>query len=205
MMRKPHVLGSVVLLALACAPLHAVAGPITFQFGGVIEDSGGHPSFAAGDTFTGSLTFDSDLVNQTPSNPALGTYDPAPGAAPFTLTVTNAQNGAWSLNVFADYLLVWVPNLSLNETMSGFGVQFTTDGQNVGGNLQVVTPMTSVALPTIAPDLSLAQYAAVSFRTEGHNITGTVTSLTAVPDPAPTLLLLGLGLVGLTAWGKWGG
>src|SRR4051794_8937159 len=102
-MHKTHF--ALVLLftgfALVGLPAHTSAAPITFNFSGTATAV--NPlligTFTPGDTLSGSLTFDSDLVDSNP-DPTVGRYAPIESLT-FTLGSYTASfvNGSGFVNV----------------------------------------------------------------------------------------------------------
>lgn len=205
MMRQLSIriaLGVILGGLLSCGPTAAIAAPVTFSFSGVVNhvDARLFPAFSAGQTFSGSYTFESTTPLTRPGNryngaitafgANLGSYNAVLGAGNNFIAVTNHRG-------FDRYTLS--APLTPVPGAPGLALRFRLDLIDHSGNA-----FSSRALPTTPP--SLSSFAANRWRlvfedaTGRARIRGMLTSLTAVPLPA-AVILFGAGLVALAGFG----
>ena len=182
----------------------ATAAPVTFSFTGVVShvDTKLFPTVTAGQTLSGSYTFESGTALSRPGNryngaitafsANLGSYNAVLGAGTNFIAVANNQS-------FDRYAL----SAPLNPGAPGLALRF---------RLELVDPSSGTfsnrALPMTPP--SLSSFATTRWRLVFENahgtarIRGVLTSLTAVPLPA-AVVLFGTGLVALAGLGAGSG
>ncbi len=198
-------LGLLLLLATS-----APAAPITVQFEGTVDFADTDNGFfantvSAGDTFTGSYTYDSTLADSN-ATATQGEYRYTTGGAFGMTTTINSMvfqtaadvSGQNRIEIFADDPFnddrygIWN---SANDPHNGYVV----DSQILMLTDASKTANASDALPTVAPDLNLFptinQFSLV-LTDESHMdidaFYGTITSISLVPEPS-TAVLAGLG------------
>lgn len=182
----------------------------TYNFAGSfwsVIDGGGHLG-GIPTTFTGSVTFDPSQLDSFPSDPGLAWYIFGPG--PFmTVDVhgffTDTSGGLRIdiLNTSIDSISVFGTNRSSVPVNSNI---LNPDLGNQGFVLNVGAINNSIfsndSLANVFPSWNDIGSAGLVLRyreaTSGDliQLTGTLTSLTAVPEPS-TWLLFGIGLIGL--------
>lgn len=210
-------------LAAACALMVATtaqAATVTYYFGGTLDTVPRGPSFAIGDSFTGSFTFESTSVNLNSfSSPFVGDYVDDSSAIEGTVneysfsssnTSTCSGSGACvGIRVFND-----TPTLGdyFEASSAVYGILAPVTGPNLDGlvpqQLFVAlqdpsnTVFNSVALPPILPLSSFdgARFSIRFFDTVNvgqPDVAGPLTYLSTtppIPEPSTTAMLaLGLG------------
>ena len=196
------VLGTILWGILSSFPTEGIAAPITFSFTGVVShvDTKLFPTVTAGQTLSGSYTFESGTALSRPGNryngaitafsANLGPYNAVLGAGTNFIAVANNRS-------FDRYAL----SAPLNPAPGAPGRAFRF-------RLELVDPSSGTfsnrALPMTPP--SLSSFATTRWRLVFENehgtarIRGVLTSLTAVPLPA-AVLLFGAGLAALAGLG----
>lgn len=182
----------------------AIAAPVTFSFTGVVGhvDTSLFPTFNAGQSVSGSYTFESTTSLSGPGN----RYNGAITAFTGSLGAYNAVLGTGN-NFIAvrnnlptgDHYIVSAP-LAPVPSISGLtGLRFRMELIDPTGQV-----FNGTGLPTTPP--SLSAFATNRFRLIFEDANGTarlrgsLTSLTAVPLPA-AVVLFGAGLVALAGLG----
>lgn len=195
-------LGAILCVFLSDGLTVATAAPVTFSFTGVVSrvDTNVFPTVIAGQTLSGSYTFESGTALSLPGNryndaitafsANLGSYNAVLGAGTNFITVTNNRS-------FDRYAL----SAPLNPVPGAPGLALRF-------RLELVDPSSGVfsnrALPMTPP--SVSSFATNRWRLVFENangkarIRGVLTSLTAVPLPA-AVILFGAGLVALAGLG----
>ena len=214
-------------LAVACAVMVAAAATttaqaaaVTYYFGGKLDTVPGGPSFAIGDAFTGSFTFESTSVNLGGQLPSIGNYSDGSSAIEanvngyfFSSDSTSAcVSTCVGIRLFND-----TPPAVFGDIFTASNALFgTTDAAVTGPNLDGLSPSTlvfqlaessgtvfsSIALPSNLPlsSFDVARFA-IRFidtaRSGGSFVaSGPVAYLsTTAPVPeASTTAMLALGL-----------
>lgn len=181
----------------------AAAAPVTFSFTGAVShvDTGLFPNFNAGQTLSGSYTFES-TTSPSPSgnryNGAITAFNGTLGSYSAVLNTAESNFIAVTNNPGFDRYIVSAP-LTPVPAVSGLSLRFRMELIDPSG-----TVFTNTALPTTPP--SLSSFATNRWRlvfddgTGTARIRGVLTSLTAVPLPA-AVILFGAGLVALAGLG----
>lgn len=196
------VLGTILWGILSSFPTDVIAAPITFSFTGVVShiDAKLFPTVTAGQTLSGSYTFDSGTALNRPGNryngaitafsANIGSYNAVLGAGANFIAITNNRG-------FDRYTLS--APLTPVSGASGSAFRFRMELVDPSGGA-----FSNRALPMTPP--SLSSFATNRWRLVFENANGTarirgvVTSLTAVPLPA-AVILFGVGLVALAGLG----
>ena len=217
------------LAAVVAAPAHAAI--VTYEFtatlSSIAEIPGGTgdvsypdsssmagPALSLGNTWTGSFSYDTDLVLSAwqPSQPAQGSYQMYEGF--MASTITDAHTGL-AFGSSAD--LTWLSAMSVLDSPAEAGsdyVSFDTYAYDGGGNFTVGSfwfhdlygNALSGSTPPASLELADFQFATVtfSFLSPGNGdfmrAEADITSLTLVTAPVPepaTYAMLGLGLAAL--------
>jgi hypothetical protein len=186
----------------------AVAGLVTFNFTGAVSHVSTplFPALKAGQTLTGSFTYDTSIADSNGSG-NIGRYNDA-------VTSMNVNLGS-----FAGTLGSESPGNNnfvriVNSSTDTFDVRAPLTGSLVGSyeplyfRVTLKDPSGTVfgdtSLPTTAP--SLSSFATDRFRIVFENgsgiakVRGSLTALTAVPLP-PAVILFGAGLIALVGLG----
>jgi len=194
----------IALCSLLLSGNAAHAALVTYSFTGIVDDV--HPqlesTFSEGQSLLGSITVN---MADTNINPRVGHY-----------AVTN-----FSLNV-GGYIATMGPSgqVQIQDKLTGFdrtdGLVSAPNGQSVDGlslrqfDIGLQEPASlfnSDALPMTPPSLSsfnkLNQFRLLFGEGLGRSVSGTLTSLSAVPLPA-VAILFGVGLIALVGLGAGG-
>lgn len=196
------VLGVVLWCIIFSFPTDVVAAPITFSFTGVVShvDAKLFPTVTAGQTLSGSYTFDSGTALNQPGN----RFNSA-------ITAFSANIGSYNAVLAAGTNFIAITN---NRGIDRYTLSAPlipapgAPGSAFRLRMELVDPSGDVfsnrALPTTPP--SLSSFATNRWRlvfedTNGTaRIRGVLTSLTAVPVPTG-VILFGVGLVALAGLG----
>jgi hypothetical protein len=182
---------------------------VTYNFTGAVGDVSKplFPALNAGQTLTGSFTFDNTITDSKTGSASTGRYNDA-------ITSFNIHLGTWSASLGSEGShnnnVIKIGNGSSDT----FEVRAPLNGDGVGSSeplyfrLTLKDPSGGVfandSLPSTAP--SLSSFASDRFRivfASEHGIArvrGNLTSLTAVPLPA-SVILFGAGLIALVGLG----
>lgn len=207
-------LGASLLCALALAPSHTDAAPITFNFGGSVSNvqgsvftSGGSGTSGFGSSLplSGKFTFNSTTPDVLSSDPTWGLYvNPIQSLTVNVGTYTAMFSpGSSVLQVIknpgaGDSFLLTVTGLSGGTVNNQFPTLFELELINPAGNA-----FATDQLPTAPPSLSSfsANQWRLVFNGVGNRVQGALTSL--VPLPA-AVWLFGAGLIALVGLGSRG-
>jgi hypothetical protein len=186
-------LTSWIVLSLACGQQKAAATSITFQFTGIVStvDAPLAGTFSVGQSFSGSYTFDSNLIDTFPADPTVGRYTPVVYSFNVGSYHGSGANGMIQVQTspVQEYLFDAQPFVA--SPVNGFPPsQFHLDLFGSSG-----MPIANDSLPLTPPKLSDFQnnFFLVRFEDASQNrsydVRGPITSLT-VPEPASSLALL---------------
>ena len=210
-------------LAVACALMMAAsaqAAAVTYSFGGTIDDVNSSPSFAIGDTFTGSFTYETTTADSNP-DPGSGDY-----RAGLSISVLINGNSFSSSTAGSDCPACGGIEVLERNPTRGFVDVIYVQTQNVGGGalspvvgpnvdgfapnlieLGFIGPSTLYANDALPSSLDLSSFteARINIGFRGENFSqranGPITYLTlasTAPVPeASTSAMLALGLVAL--------
>ncbi|HWA87063.1 MAG TPA: PEP-CTERM sorting domain-containing protein [Opitutus sp.] len=202
----------IALLSLAVG----VRAQTTFQLSGTISSVSGTSAFAVGQPFTITVAYRTDLTDAN-SNTQIGLYDPAITSYEF-----NYANGAY-VGTASDGRFFIYDNFELGKDETQMDIAGTTNFASVDGytfNPDASGPyffltnnsgsvFSSDILPTIFPTtgwdsgnftLGWGQDEFDMF-SPAISVNGTITSVSAVPEPATTAVLAGaLALLAVLCW-----
>lgn len=216
MTRTPALVVSSLICLLGLIPCSAGAVPIAFDFSatvGTITETGsllGLTGLSAGDTITGSYTFESTTADSTPSN-RRASYDGALlsvsvvlGAVTLTYDVGSATtNTIWSYDDYNSGGKYDGHTAELITTSATLGSEILTSadfGLNLWTNDLSYVSDDSLWTTPPGPDLSPFDRL-LTLPINASNATGSLLISAApaavIPEPS-SLLLLGLGCVGLS-------
>ncbi len=213
-------------LALACALMVAAsaqAAAVTYYFGGKLDTVPGGPSFAIGDTFTGSFTFESTSINLNSFGLSyIGDYVDNSSAIEATVNgyaFSSANASAGSLNYVGISVYDNAPARGdLFQATSGiYGIPDPVTGPSIDGLFPGVLTLSlgdysgavfnSIALPS---SLSLSSFNEARFSIQFFDFTGnsglpgvgvgSLTYLSTATPPVPeasTSAMLAFGLSAL--------
>jgi len=192
----------------------ARASPITYYFAGTFDFAYAPYAAYLNTAFSGELIYD-PTWSSVSSGTYSSTYAVPAGALTLSLVDVNVVSTGGSMNVEdgpgMEVMVLWGP-ISVTPT-SGSPPAASQFGLNLlctSGNCST-TALTSTALPSTLPELEALgnpffHYQPTSITSGAQGRLDCFTSDpggcggTSVPDPASSLLLLGIGLAGLTAW-----
>lgn len=208
MRRSKRPLRLIFILAVCQPTLFASAAPFTFQFSGVIDlVEDGLPisdQIAVGMPYSGIYQFDPEGVGNSSGLPTIGAY--RFGSAGFM----SVDIG--SINISALDLVVSVENSTLIDSYRvGNDSTFAAQGSNwlemkLSLKDTTHTAFNNTDLPLTAPDLDDFEFSKLFYlRHVDHrfpSITGTVDTLTMIPEPSSLVSLFAASVAILSLRGK---